>query len=206
MLRWSGGSPRIALPDIGIAIKGCTLPGGGKVKLSRVHGEHILGFDAKHLQPINTIIEIEYEGSVMDVKPVDIASQSTSYLKAVNGSSNIKPLWIDHMWVDLQSVNNGEWSGSYWRPANDDKEPWVEIDLGAMEKISKALIFEEGQNILAYELQYKTDAGWNTLHRGTTVGAKAEIVFKPVEAQLVRMVITSFSGTPGIYEIMLLRE
>ena len=110
------------------------------------------------------------------------------------------------MWVDLKSINNGEWSGSYWRPASDDKKPWIEIDLGENGKISKALIYEEGQNIKGYELQHRKDDRWITFYSGTTIGPKAEIMFKAVEAQVVRMVITSFSGTPGIYEIMLLKD
>jgi hypothetical protein len=54
-------------------------------------------------------------------------------------------------------------------------------------------------------LQYKEGETWKTFHKGTTVGERAEISVKPVEAQFVRMVINTFTATPQIYEIMVLR-
>ena len=35
ILKWSGDSPKIILPDIGMEIKKCILAGGGKVKFSK---------------------------------------------------------------------------------------------------------------------------------------------------------------------------
>ena len=99
-------------------------------------------------------------------------------------------------------------TGQQWAAikANDDKAPWAEVDLGKPQKFSKIVLYESGQNIKSFELQYKSDDKWNTFYTGTTAGSRAEITFKPIEAQVIRMVITSFSGTPGIFEISLLEE
>ena len=62
------------------------------------------------------------------------------------------------------------------------------------------------QNIKTFELQYKEGEDWKKLYSGTTIGAKAELVVPPTEAKLIRLVIKSFSDTPGIYEIMIYNE
>jgi alpha-L-fucosidase len=201
ILKWAGDSPKIILPDLGMEIKKCTLTGGGIVKYTNLKGENIIEFDSKLLQPINTIIEIEVAGNAMDIKLMDVAPQSLSYMKRVNASSNPDP-----QWTDIKSINNGDWVGTYWQPANDDKTPWAEIDLGKTQKITKAVLYESGQKIKAFELQYKSGNDWKTFYKGTTIGPKAEISFKEINTQFIRLVISSFSTTPGIYEIILLNE
>ena len=205
ILKWSGNSPEIVIPDIGIAIKGAKIAGGGKASVNKTSTGYSVKFDGKLLQPLNTIVEIDYEADVMKIKPVDVASQSLSFSKNVTGSSNLKAQWINHQWTDIKSVTNGDWSGSFWQPADDDKAPWVEIDLGKPERFSKVVIYESVRNIKSFELQYKEGETWKTFHKGTTVGERAEIRIKPIEAQFVRMVINTFTATPQIYEIMVLR-
>jgi alpha-L-fucosidase len=199
VLKWSGNSPRLVLPDIGMDIKSCTLAGGGRVELSKLNGSTIIEFDGKLLQPISTVLELEVAGNAMDIKPMEVMPHSLSYMKKVAASSNPNPHWND-----ISSVNNGDWVGSYWQPADSDSEPWAEIDLGESQKISSAVIYESGRNVEAFELQYKSGDEWKTLYKGTRIGSGAEIKFKPTDARLVRLVIKSFSATPGIYELILL--
>ena len=204
ILRWSGDSPKIILPDIGMQIKKCVLAGGGKVKYRKVKGENIIEFDGKFLQPVNTIVEIEVAGNSRDIVPVNVLPQSISYMKEVSASTN--HIKFGPAGTNIKAINNGEWVGTFWQPADEDKTPWAAIDLGNPQKISKAVIYERGQNIKSYELQYKSGNDWKTFHSGTSIGSRAEIKFDAIVAQEVRMVITSFSETPGIYEIMLLTE
>jgi alpha-L-fucosidase len=201
VLKWSGNTPKIILPDLGMEIKKCELAGGGKVKYTKLKDENIIEFDGKLLQPVSTIVEIEVAGNAMDIKSIEVKPQSLSYMKTVNASTNPDPNW-----TDIKSINNGDWAGSYWQPADEDKVPWAEIDLGAPQKISKVVLYESGKNIKSYELKYKSGSGWKTFYRGTTIGTRAEIIIKPVYSSIFRLEITSFSATPGIYEIMLLND
>ena len=127
-------------------------------------------------------------------------------MKEVTGSSNQKGQWINHQWVDLKAINNGDWSGSFWQPADDDKTPWIEFDLGKPEKISKAILYESGNNVESFELQYKSGNEWKTFYKGTGIGQRAEVTFDPVEAGIVRFLIGSRRGTVQIYEVMLLND
>ena len=206
ILKWSGESPKITIPDIGTDIVKATLAVGGEVKYTKTGDSFVIEFDGKLLQPVNTIVEIEYAGNVMNVKPSDVISQSISYMKGVTGSSNQKGQWINHQWVDLKAINNGDWSGSFWQPSDDDKTPWIEFDLGKPEKISKAILYESGNNVESFELQYKSGNEWKTFYKGTGMGPRAEVVFDPVEAGIVRLLIGSRRGTVQIYEVMLLND
>jgi alpha-L-fucosidase len=81
ILKWSGDSPKIILPDIGMEIKKCVLADGGTVKFTRKKGENILEFDRKLLKPIDTIIEIEVAGNAMKISPFNIKTQPATEKK-----------------------------------------------------------------------------------------------------------------------------
>jgi alpha-L-fucosidase len=206
VLKWSGESPRIILPDPGMEIKKCTLATGGKAEFRKQNGKYIIEFNGKLLKPVNTIIELEMSGNAMDIRPMEIEPQSLSYMKNVTGSSNPKAKWINFQWTDIKSVTNGDWVGTFWQAEDSDRSPWVMIDLEKPQKTGKIVLYESGQKIKSYELQYKSGEEWKTIKKGTTIGPRTEVVFKPIETQFVKLVISSFSAAPGIYEIMVLRD
>jgi len=206
ILKWAGDSPKIVLPDFGMNIKKCTLVSGGKVKFTKANGTISIWFDGSNLHPINTIVEIEVDGNVMDIKPMDVVPQSLSYMKKVTASSNPDPKFIQFQWSDINSITNGDWVGGLWQPAVEDNTPWVEIDLGKIQKVNKAIIYESGKAIKSFELHYKSDTGWKPFYTGSSIGQRAEISFKEIDARFIRLVINSFSASPGLYEIMLLKE
>jgi alpha-L-fucosidase len=204
ILKWTGTSPKITIPDLGMEIKSCRLAHGGKIKLTKLDKGYTVEFSGEELQPVNTIIELEYSGNVMKIEPLEISSNSLSYMKSLTSSSNPKGHWSNHQWVELNAVTNGDWSGAFWEPEATDSKPWVEIDLGKPEKISKAILYERGTAVKAFELQALVGDKWKTLAKGTTIGGKAEIKLPKTTAQKVRLVLKEFSQTPGIYEIVLL--
>ncbi len=199
ILNWFGDSPKITLPEIGLEIKSVKLVDGSPLKLTKQGENYIIEFSRTALQPINTIVEIEVKGNAMDIQPMEIGSQSLSYNKNVTASSDLNPKRND-----IPSINNGDWVGHAWSPAKEDKAPWAEIDLGKPEKLSKAIIYERGQSVKSFELQYLSGEKWKTIYKGKTIGKKAEFKLPKTTAQKVRLVLTDFSELPGIYEIVLL--
>ncbi|HNX54818.1 MAG TPA: alpha-L-fucosidase [Prolixibacteraceae bacterium] len=199
ILKWNGNSPKIAIPNFGMEIKSCRMASGGNLKLTKQDKNYVIEFAGEALQPINTIVEIEVAGNAMDIQPMEIGAQSLSYNKKVSASSNPNPHW-----TGINSINNGDWAGHAWSPAKEDKEPWAEIDLGKPEKISKAIIYESGQAVKAFEMQVLSGEKWKTVYKGTTIGSKMEVKLPKTTTQKVRMVLKEFSQVPGIYEIVLL--
>lgn len=203
VLNLPGDEPKIMIPDPGLDILSCKVLEGGTLKFSNSNGEVTIEFGNEQLKTVNTIIEMALNGNAMDIVPMDAKPYSLSYKKSVKGSSNLKGHWSHHQWVDLTSVNNGDWAGDFWHPEETDTAPWIEIDLGESMKVNRAILFERGNNIESYELQYKSGEEWVTLHKGSKIGEKNEEVFPETELQHFRLSISEFSGIPGIYEIVL---
>jgi alpha-L-fucosidase len=204
VMKWVGDNPKIIIPDLGTDIKSCRLAHGGNVSLNKDGTSWIIEFTGSELQPINTIVELELSGNAMDIALLEISSNSLSFSKSVAASSNLKGHWSNHQWVDLKSVNNGDWSGAFWEPGGDDKNPWVEIDLGEIKKVTKAIIYERGSAVEAFELQAPEGDQRKIIYAGTTIGNKSEITIPGTEAQKIRLVLKKFSQVPGIYEIVVL--
>ncbi len=203
VLNWSGNSSEIYLPDIGLEIIKCSIRDGKSLKFRKVNDEIVIKFGSQPFRPIDTIIEIEFAGSVMDILPMDVKPNSLSFMKPVSSSSNKKPLWIEYKPIDINSVTNGDLGINFWQPAKNDPEPWVEIDLETLRKVKSASLYERGQNIKKYELQYSNGSELITLHRGTNIGEKSVITFPEARFQLFRLVIKEFDGLPQLYEIVL---
>ena len=204
ILKWSGKTVQITLPDIGMEIKNCKLMDGGKIKVTKKDGNTILEFGREFLQPINTIVEIETAGNVMGIKPMEIGPNSLSFMKPVKASSGMVARWSNHQYVDPKSVTNGDWSGAFWEAEEKDQKPWVEIDLQKPLKISQAVLYERGNLVKSFELQALSGETWKTIYKGKIIGAKAEVKLPKVTTSRVRLVINEFTGLPGIYEIVLM--
>ena len=193
ILKWIGTNPKITIPDLGLEIKSCRLAHGGKVKLTRLDKDYFIELSGEELQPINTIVELELSGNVMNIEPLEISSNSLSYMKPLTASSNPKGHWSNHQWVELNAVTNGDWSGAFWESDATDLKPWVEIDLGKPEKISKAILYERGQSVKAFEIQSQTGDQWKTIYKGTAIGSKVEIKLPKTTTQKVRLVLKEYA-------------
>jgi alpha-L-fucosidase len=203
VLNLPGNSTKIVLPDFGLEISACRIAGGKTLQYSTANGEIVIEFGDEPVRSIDTIVEITVNGNVMGIPPMETKPVSLSFKKQVTGSSNQEPHWSNHQWVDIKSVTNGDWSGDFWHPTENDTQPWLKIDLGNMMNIKGATIYERGNNIVAYEIQYKNGDEWRTLVREKRIGDKADIEFPETEMQQVKLVMKEFTGTPGIYEIAL---
>ena len=202
ILKWIGNAPKITIPDLGMEIKSCRLATGGKAKLTKLGKGYTLEFAGADLKPINTIVELELSGNVMDIAPMNISSNSLSFSKPVTASSNLTGHWSKYQWVELMSVTNGDWSGAFWEPEVKDSSPWIEIDLGKPEKLSQAIIYEKGTAVKGFELQALIDNKWKTIFKGTKIGKRCEIKLPETMGQKIRLVLKEFSQLPGIYEIV----
>lgn len=199
LLQWFGDSATLVIPDFGMRINACRLVTGGKLNYKYENGHHLFHVPPDVLDPLNTIIEIEVDGNALDIDPLQVPAQAISFGKAVSASSNPNPHWHNET-----AVVNGDWVGHYWIPDETDSKPWIEIDFGQKEKISKAIIYESSNAIEAFELQYRRENEWITIHRGKKIGEKVLVEFPAIETKSVRLLITAFSQPPGIYEMILL--
>ena len=91
-----------------------------------------------------------------------------------------------------------------WRAATGKPGEWLEIDLGEPSRFNKARIKPSGENIKAYRIQHWTDSGWRDAYRGVSISKEQTVVFSPVVASRVRLLITAVQGgEPAIDEFRL---
>ena len=203
VLQWNGNSTKIEIPDLGIDLKSCKLSDGGNLRLKKEKSGYSIELDILEIRPLHTIIELEYESDIMAVDPIDISANSLSYKKPVTASSNLDGHWSNFQWVELSSITNGDWAGSFWEPETTDQNPWIEIDLGEAKSIKKAILYERGTSIKAYEIHILGGENWVKIHQGSSIGEKSEINLPEVSSKKVKLTITDFEGIPGIYEVAL---
>ena len=199
ILNWQGDSPQIRIPGTGMEILACRLANGGEVTMKKQDQGYLVQFPGENLQAINTIVELTVDGNAMDISPMEIPSQSLSFGRPVKASSTPNPRWRD-----AGSVNNGDWVGHYWIPAEDDPKPWVEIDLEKPEKVSTFILFENGKAIEKYQIQYLKGDVWETAYTSNSVENGLPIDIPDFTAQKVRLVVDEFSSVPEIYEFIIL--
>ncbi len=204
LLNWPENSTKIVLPDVGKEITRCSLVDGKALPFKKQNNELIIELGNTLPEAIDHIVQIEFAGSIMEIAPMDVKPLSLSFKKQATGSSNNEPKWSDHQWIDIRSVTNGDWSGDFWHPAENDALPSLEIDIENIQPVKTAIIYERGNHVKAFELQYKSGEKWVSLYKGKTIGERAQVSFPETRLRYFRLVIRERDGVPGIYEVTLL--
>ena len=199
LLNWFGDSPELELPLNGAAVKKVSLLTGGAMDYE-IRGNYLyIRLDESATNEMDAIIQIEMEGNAMELPVAEVRSESLSYRKSITASSE-----SDHHFWKAGNAFDGDWIGHGWRQHGDEDIPWIEVDLGKKEILSRIIIFEDGNNIQEFELQVKTRKGWSTVHQGGEIGAKLDLNLEPVKGQIFRLSIRKSKGTPVIREVVIL--
>ncbi len=71
------------------------------------------------------------------------------------------------------------------------------IDLGSEQKVSNAVLIEDGSAVTGYVIEVSADGNtWKTAHTGTTIGANQNVDFEPVSGRYVRLRFTGAASAP----------
>ena len=199
LLNWFGDSPALRLPLNGVKIKDVSLLTGGEINHEIKGKELLLSVSKSAINEIDAIIQIEIEGDAMDLPVTDVNPESLSYQKSATASSES----INHFWK-AKNVLDGDWIGHGWRQQDEEDGPWIEIDLGEKASVSRIVIFEDGNNIEAFEISALTRKGWSAIYTGQEIGEKLDLRLDPVKGRTFRLSINKTKGIPSIKEIVLL--
>ncbi len=95
----------------------------------------------------------------------------------------------------------------FWKPADYDKKPFVEIELNEADLFDKVVIMENirnGQHIEEFEVSYLNEKGkWKKCAEGTVVGYKKICCLKPTKAKKVRITFIEYRAPVEILQISL---
>ena len=197
LLREDDGA--VELPDLARKVKSAALLGGGKVKFSQTGGKLSLGFNKADIDPIDTIIRLELDGSAMDLKAMDLASD----IKAT--ASNVYQKLQSEHGPQMAFDNDAH---TRWATDSGTKQCWIAADLGKPLTIQRVRIEEAlGERVQKFEFQYRAGAEWKTAYTGTKIGHwYQQKLDPPVTAREFRLHILDATDGPTITDIELIEK
>jgi hypothetical protein len=202
----------IVLPALSRKIVRYQLMNGGDVKVLQTNDSIVVKIGKYDFQSPETIVELELDGSAIDISPLgDVPINRLGVAKAIT-SSNSDP-YTASLASDMNMLTS-------WK--SDGKLGWLEYDLGKEKTVSRAVFFEgkdEGQlaNIRSYQIQALVAGLWKTVKEVHSFGDGdnpsfdswpisvfyPEIRFAPVTTRYVRLVIVRSTANPVIHEFEL---
>ena len=166
---------------------------GGAVKVEQSAGKLQLVFDKLAIDPNDTIIRLELDGSAMDLPAVAVSAG----IKAT--ASNVYQGMNDEYGPE-QAFDNDP--NTRWATDSGTKKAWVAVDLGKPLLVQRVRIQEAYANrVQKFELQYRDGSDWKTVFAGKTIGQWFQQKFEPVKAREFRLEIFDATDGPTIADI-----
>ncbi len=198
------------LPSLSAPIEKVRMLNGGNAGFQQTDSALLIKINPYDFQLPVTILELSITG---DAQTLPVTGEIPINQSVPVRSSNKKN--------SSDALSSDGDRSTAWTADHSSNEYWIEYDLGAEKKISRALLFEgqeEGElnAIRKAALQIKTDTGWQTCKEIAAWGngspqfdewpisvSVPEIRFDPVKARFVRLLIVRQTRAPVIHEFEL---
>lgn len=194
----------ITLPPIGPRIIRWSVPTGGEAKVEQNAESIRVKLAAGASQDIDTLVQLELNGSAMEIPPVAVSSGSLSSGRPVRASNVFQGQTAQY--GPQKAVDDDE-ASTRWATDQGTKQAWLEIDLEEPGEIGKIVIREAfAGRIRKFELQGKNQAleSWKTFASGAELG-HFETRVEGVRARYVRLNILEATEGPTIWEFQVFK-
>jgi alpha-L-fucosidase len=189
----------VELPAPGRTVKSAVLTAGRQVPFEQVGGRLRLNVAKVTFDPIDTLVRLECDGSVMDLEALTLASE----VKAT--ASNVYRKMTEEYGPQQAFDNNPD---TRWATDAGTKQAWIAVDLGKPLTVQRVRIQEAyGQRVQKFEVQHLDGKEWKTAFTGQTIGEWFQHKFdRPITAREFRLNILDATEGPTIAEIELLEK
>jgi alpha-L-fucosidase len=189
----------VELPALPRKIKQAKLLGGGNVVVRFTDQRLTLTFDKSKIDPIDTIIHLELDGSAMDIPAINLASD----IKVT--ASNVYQKMAGAHGPQMAFDND---SHTRWATDTGTKQCWIVADLGKPLTLQRVRIEEAvGERVQKFEFQYRDGGQWKTIYSGTKIGRwHQQKLDSPVTAREFRLNILDATDGPTIADIELIEK
>ena len=193
ILRWKDDS--LTLPALPRRIvRHAVLTGGSATVQQRPDGV-VLSVPAADRDAIATILQLELDGSAMDLAPLDRPSSSRA--TASNVYQQMEDFGPDKAFDDDPHTR--------WATDAGTRQAWIALDLGKPTRFDGVAIHEAyAGRVQQFEFQSRNGGEWKTVFTGTTLGAEFTRRFPAVTAREIRLRIGEATKGPTLTEIRLL--
>lgn len=190
----------LTLPPLPKKIVASSLLTGGVVTVTQAEdGVRMEVADADR-KPIDTIVVLGLDGPAADIPPIKWPSGAVSEGKAAT-ASNVYQAMSEYDASKAFDDNDA----TRWATDGGTHAAWLEVDLGAPATFSRAVIKEAFDRVQSFELQQKAGEAWETIAKGTKIGERREMKFKPVTAQYLRLNILEATDGPTLWEFQVFK-
>lgn len=191
IFKWE--KPSLELPALPRAIKSATLLHGGRATAVQQNGKLTVSVDATARDPIDTIVQLELDGSALDIPSISLAPP----IKA-SASNVYRTNLHDH--GPQQAFDHD--ASTRWATDSGTKQAWITRDLEKKTTIARVRIDEAlAPRVRQFEFQYRDGTAWKTIFTGEGIGRNFTRTFAPVTAQEFRLNILDAADGPTITEI-----
>jgi alpha-L-fucosidase len=189
----------LELPDPGRKVKTAALLGGGAVKFEQGSGKLRLAIDPATLDPIDTIIRLELDGSAMDVPVMDSGPEIKAKRDVKSTASNVYQKQTKTFGPQMAFDQDPD---TRWATDSGTRQAWIAADFGKPITFQRVFIEEAyGERVRKFEIQYRDGKGWTTIFAGERIGAEFHQKFAPVTASQFRLNILDATDGPTFTEI-----
>ncbi len=193
------GTHSIELPALPRRVKSAALLAGGIVPTTEHDGKLLIDLGQASLDPIDTIVKVELEGSALDIPALSVAASS---IKAA--ASNVFQKQTAQ--YGPQEAFDGD-PETRWATDGGTRTAWIAADLGQPRRILGVRIDEAlEERVRQFEFQHRDGDSWKTIFAGQKIGPAFLRKFEPVTAQQFRLNILDATEGPTINEIELLEK
>jgi alpha-L-fucosidase len=183
-------SQDLVLPALPVKIAKVSVLTGGTVNFTQT--ANAVKFSIQAQKAINTVLVLDLEQNLPALTAIPTAPEhSLSHgAKAIASSENNEKYAVGN----LVGANNSHFKAgahhkSAWTARWNDKQPWVEIDLGSEQEISQIQITEYKSQCRKFVLAAKTAHGeYEIIHEGTYLEEFSK-KFKAFKAQSLKLQI-----------------
>jgi alpha-L-fucosidase len=191
---------RVELPALPRQVKSARLFTGQVVKADQAGGKLVLELPKAALDPIDTVVRLELDGSAMDIPAVSIASAGSIKASASNVFQKRTAQY------GPQEAFDGE-GDTRWATDAGTKQAWIVADLGKPQRVTGVRVDEAlEERVRQFEFQYRQADAWKTIFVGQKIGPDFLRKFEAVTAQQFRLSILDATEGPTINEIELLTK
>lgn len=193
VLRWKDDS--LTLPALSRRIVRHTALTGGSAAVQQGPDGVVLSLPAADRDAIATIIQLDLDGSAMDLAPLE--RPSTHRATASNVYQQMEDFGPDKAFDDDPHTR--------WATDTGTHQAWIALDLGKPTRFEGVAIHEAyAGRVRQFEFQSRNGGEWQTVFTGTTLGAEFIRRFPALTAREVRLRIGEATEGPTITEIRLL--
>jgi alpha-L-fucosidase len=193
----------LTLPPISRKVVSSRALTGGPAEVRQTPQGLTLRVPPANREAIATIIALKLDGPAADIAPVSVGRRSLAEGRKASASNVFQGLAAHGPEMACDGDANTRWATDA-----GTRQAWLELDLGAPVKFSKARIEEwdgDPGRVRAFRIEVFDGAAWKPVHEGKAINGAADLDLGPQMASKVRLNILDARDGPTISEFEVLR-